>query len=258
MAGLRLLCHLLLIAFLAYGPAARAQVMQLRTFSQDAFAAKYNRGNSDRPGICVEIIRAVERIDPDMRFSGLDMKASTARIELALDRGQIDVFFGLIKTPERARRFVLAGAPLYSTSQVLVVRKDDPVAVSDWAAIRRLGRNGVILVNEGTGQARYLQEQGGLLIDDRGLTGHSNLQKLLLGRGRFYYVTDMYVSEELAAHHLADQVRILPLRFQREGLYIMFSKVVSPAVVGRVMDNVRKLERSGEMDRIRTRYFLGR
>lgn len=236
-----------------------AEPLRLRTFSQEAFFAKYNLGNPQRPGICIEIIRAIERLDPGLKIMGLETKASTARIEVALATGKIDVFFGLIKTRERAANFVVAGDPLFNTAQLLVARKNDPVEINDWDDVRKLGKNGVVLVNEGTGQAFYLKEQGGLLIDDQGLTGHVNLRKLIMGRGRLFYASDMYVAEELALNNkLASEVRILPQRFQREGIYTMFSRKASPELINRIAENLKKLERSGEMKRIRARYFLDR
>lgn len=237
---------------------AFAEPAKLRTFSQEAFFAKYNLENPQRPGICIEIIRAIEKQDPGLKITGLETKASTARIETALATGKIDVFFGLIKTPERAANFWVAEPPLFQTAQLLVARKDDTVNIQDWNDVRKLGKNGVVLVNEGTGQALYLKKQGGLLIDDHGLTGLVNLKKLIMGRGRLFYVSDMYVAEEIAVNNLAAKVKILSPLFQKEGIYVMFSKRTSPEWVNRIVDNIKKLERSGEMKRIRARYFLDR
>ncbi|WP_091191135.1 substrate-binding periplasmic protein [Formivibrio citricus] len=235
-----------------------ADPVKLRTFSQEAFFAKYNLTNPQRPGICIEIIRALEKLDPELKIVGLETKASTARIEAALAAGKIDVFFGLIKTKERAAHFVVAGDPLFNTAQLLVARKNDPIEVKDWDDVRKLGKDGVILVNEGTGQAFYLKKQGGLLIDDQGLTGLVNLKKLIMGRGRLFYVSDMYVAEDLALNKdLASSVKMLSPRFQKEGIYTMFSRKTPPELVNRIVENLKKLERSGEMKRIRARYFLG-
>ena len=68
--------------------------LYVKTISQDGFKAKYNLLNTSHPGICIEIMRAIERIDPDIKFIGLEHNASILRIENQLEQGEIDVFLG--------------------------------------------------------------------------------------------------------------------------------------------------------------------
>lgn len=236
---------------------ASAAPMVVRTYSQEGFEAKYAPSNPQRPGICIEIMRAIEKIDPQIKFVGLDELATTARVEEGLIHGQIDVFFGHIKTPDRAEKYVMPGPFLYKISQVLVVRRNDPVQVTAWDDVRKLGKDGVVLVVKGIGQVDYLNSLGGIIIDDNSRLISANLKKLIAGRGRFYYGSENTVKEAIKLFGLESQVKILPHRFQKEALYASFSRKAPPEIVNRITENLGKLERNGELRRIRARYHVG-
>lgn len=242
-------------AVMLFGSTATwANVTPLKTMSQDGFRAKFNLENPQKPGICIEIIRAIEKLDPKLKFSGLEAKGSTARVETELANGAIDVFFGLIKTPEREAKFNWVPIPLFVNSQVLVARKNDSFTFNNWDDLRRLGKNGTILVNRSSAQSQYLRSLGGLEIDDQSIHVSANLRKLLSERARVYYVSDLYVLEEIEAQGLSKDLKILPPRFEREALYVFFSKKILVADINRVTNALKELEKNGELARIRKRY----
>lgn len=253
--GLTAAC-LVLGMLLVSGGVSFAAPLEVRTISQEGFSAKFNPENEQRPGIMIEIFRAIERIDPGVKFVGYKAKGSTVRVEEELQTGEIDVFFGLAKTSLRAARYHFVEPPLYTTHSVLAVRADDPVQIMSWDDVRALSENGIVLVVRGTSHAQYLWTQGGLLIDDQAVTTPANLRKLLAGRGRFFFGSDINVAEEIEALSVAAQVRILPVRFWETGIYAVFSRKASPAMVKRISDAIRKLDRSGELKKIRARYFM--
>ncbi|SFN34608.1 ABC-type amino acid transport substrate-binding protein [Formivibrio citricus] len=238
------------------GAALAEPLVEIKTISQEGFSAKFNPENEQRPGIMIEVFRAIERIDPGVKFVGYEAKGATARVEEELQTGEIDVFFGLAKTPLRATRYLYVEPPLYITRSILAARADDPVQIMGWDDVRALGEKGIVLVVRGTSHAQYLWTQGGLLIDDQAVTTPSNLRKLLAGRGRFFFGSDVNVAEEIETLKVATQVRILPVRFWETGIYAVFSKKASPAMVKRVGDAIRKLDRSGELKKIRARYLM--
>ncbi|SFN11689.1 glutamate/aspartate transport system substrate-binding protein [Formivibrio citricus] len=236
---------------------ASAAPMVVKTYSQEGFEAKYAPGSTQRPGICIEIMRAIEKLDPGVKFIGVDEMATTARVEEGLTHGQIDVFFGHIKTPDRAARFVFSGPYLYKINQVLVARKDDTVQVNDWDDVRKLGANGVVLAVKGIGQVDYLKSLGGIIVDDNSRLISANLKKLVAGRGRFYYGSENSVREAIEKLGMESQVRILPKRFQKEAIYVSFSRKAPPELVNRINEDLARLERNGELRKIRTRYQVG-
>lgn len=230
--------------------------MAVRTISQEGFSAKFNPENEHKPGIMIEIFRAIEQIDAGVKFVGYEAKGATARVEEELVTGEIDVFFGLAKTPERVQKYRYIDPPLYSTRSVLAVRADDSVQIAGWDDVRALGGGGVVLVVRGTSHAQHLWAQKGLLIDDQAVTTPANIRKLLAGRGRFFFASDINMAEEIQTMGIAAQVRILPVRFWETGIYAVFSKKAPSVMVKRITDDLRKLERSGELKKIRARYFM--
>ena len=63
----------LLSALLGLTAPAPAQELTLRTVQQSGSLAKYDpNGGPQRPGLCLEMLRAVQHVDPGLRFSGLD------------------------------------------------------------------------------------------------------------------------------------------------------------------------------------------
>jgi hypothetical protein len=65
----------------------------LRTAIQSGSLAKYAPDDAENPGLCLEMLRAVERVDPGLHFVGLDLRAPLLRVERLLAQGEIDVFF---------------------------------------------------------------------------------------------------------------------------------------------------------------------
>lgn len=250
MAMLRLL---LLVLVCVSGP-VQAGLVVLRTASQEGLRAKFDIGSRERPGVCIEIMQALQRLDPELHFTGIADSMSTARVEKELETGRLDVFFGFLKTPERLRRFQFADPPLFMQSSRVAVRSDDPVRVMSFDDIRALGLNGVILATQGTAHVSFLNKQGGLIVDDGARTSDANLRKLVMGRGRFYYQGDLNLGFDIQAYGYAGRVRMLPVTFNHEGQYVVFSRRVSAVVVARVARGLQELERRGELQAIYRRY----
>jgi polar amino acid transport system substrate-binding protein len=222
---------------------------------QEGYAAKFNPANKEKPGTAIEMVRAIERIDPQIRVNGLESCASTARIFSELGAGRIDVLFALAKNPEREALGVFIDPPLYTTYQRLAVRQDDDAAIESFDDIRKLGKEGVILVAAATSQATFLKKQEGLALDDGAANTEENLRKLVAGRGRFNYASEMGLEGDLARLGLAGKVKVLPVKFQKEDVYAIFAKKVPASTRERVSAAIAKLRKSGELERIYGKYL---
>ncbi|RZL28625.1 MAG: hypothetical protein EOP35_25940, partial [Rubrivivax sp.] len=91
----------LLLAFA--GTAAAAQeppaLVQLRTVQQAGAIVKYDpAGAPSRPGLCMEVLRAVEQVDPRLSFTDLERQVPLKRVERLLAEGAVDAFFCLLKS----------------------------------------------------------------------------------------------------------------------------------------------------------------
>jgi glutamate/aspartate transport system substrate-binding protein len=231
-----------------------APAIELRTAAQDS-SPKYYLENGKMKGLCIDIMRAIEVTDPELKFSGQESFYPTLRIEESLSHGEIDVFCGMIRTPGRESKLTFIDVPLYHTITRLAVNSSDQVEIASLGDVRKLGKNGVILVVHGTAHAEFLAQQGGLLIDDGARTTAHNIRKLLAGRGRFICQTDLALADELKRRGLANKVRILPLVVKSEAQYLAVSSAVPPDVVFRLRKALKKLQETGELTRLRMYYL---
>lgn len=231
-----------------------AKTIIIKTVSQEGFTSKYNLSNKEKSGICIDIIRAIEKIDPEVKFVGLESSDVTARIEESLGNGVIDCFFGLARTDERANRFILLEPPLYSSNQCLFVRNGDSVIINSFDDVKKLGKAGVILVIRGTTQEAYLKSIGGLIIDNGSVDTVGNLKKLMSDRGRFYYGSDINTIEEINYKVFKKSLKVLPVRFQPSDICIAFSKQSMSKVVVRIQKDLKKLYDSGKLTKIYQKY----
>lgn len=235
----------------------RAQpALRLRTCSQAELPLKFALHNERRPGICIEIIHALQKLDPGLQFLGLERALPLKRVALELASDQLDLFFSMIDTPNRISLGVdfLNEPMLYESRHQIAVRADDQVAVNSFADIARLGDAGVVLVTHGTAYAEHLQNVPGLRVSRLALGNAQNLRMLLAGRGRFFYHAGSTLRSHIEAEGLQERVRILPTVFKVDAQRVAFSPRLAPEVRARLVAGLRQLDRSGELQRLRERY----
>jgi len=240
-------------------PTARAASIIVATAAQEDAAPRYELekstgGESVVGGICIDILRAIERVDPQIRFSGDQNRLPLRRVQLALQFGEIDAYCGLNKSAEREQWSVFIEPPLYALDYTMAVNANDEVQIRSFDDVRRLGANGTILVMSGSESAARLHSLGGLDIDSSGTGQEANLRKLLAGRGRFFYRHALGLRAEIHRLGLEDKIRILPVSLDKEFQYLLVSKKAPPEVVDRLRRAVVKLQSGGELARIMAKY----
>lgn len=241
-------------ALLGACAAAHAEPLTVRTAAQDNNVLKFDTTSASRPGICVEVMRAVERLDPDMRFTGWNTPMALPRVEQRLAQNQLDALCALIKTPEREARFGFIDVPIYTAHHRIAVRADDAVQVTSLDDIRKLGADGVVIVGKGTSHEAYLRNLGGLLLEASSGSTDVNLRMLAGGRGRFLYHTENALLRYIEDGKLSGKVKLLPTVFKSE--YLLFA--VSPAWPQTHRDRLEavltKLSQRGELAKIYANY----
>lgn len=236
---------------------SQAQPLRLRTASQAELPLKFDLGNPERPGICVEIIKALQAIDPGLVFDGLERQLPLKRVVQELAANELDLFFSMIDTPERRGQVDFLDSPvLYESHHQVAVRADDKVQVANLAELLQLGAQGQLLATHGTAYAEYLAAQSGQPLSKLALTNSQNLKMLLLGRGRFFYHAGSTLRSQIALEGLQDRVRILPTIFKVDEQRVAFSRRLAPAHRRRVVAALRLAEGSGELQRLRERYLV--
>ncbi|MCG2586053.1 ABC transporter substrate-binding protein [Massilia sp. TS11] len=247
----RLLACLLLLPPFALG----APVVELRTSAQLATAPKFiSKGRTEVVGLCVDVFRALERIDPGLRFSGDQQWRVTARIEDELERGQLDVACASVRSREREARYQFIDVPIMTARYFLLARADDPVQVNNWADLLALAPNNSMLVVKGFGILGRLREVGLSNIDDGALDNSTNLQKLVAGRARFFIMRSPGIDSLLRETGLEAKVRVLPAMLEQQPLFMMTGRHLAAATQQRLTRAIIRLEQSGELHRILVRW----
>ncbi|OFZ29054.1 MAG: hypothetical protein A2622_13255 [Bdellovibrionales bacterium RIFCSPHIGHO2_01_FULL_40_29] len=232
---------------------AQAKVKTLKTYAQDSALVKYNVADAAKPGICSEIIKKVESIDPDIKITGATEYAPLSRVEPMLESGQIDVFFCLLKSAERIKKYNYASIPLYTIKHVMAVRADDDVKISNYEDVRKLGKEGTVLVTFGSTLVKTAQAEK-LTVDDSAKTDEQNFSKLLDKRARFFYGQDMTLLTAIKNAKLEGKVKIIEANFKEEPLYLATSKKLSEDIFNKLQADLEKLKKSGDLDKISAKY----
>ena len=243
---------LLMLALQANGAARAAEPILVRTAMQSGALAKYAPDDAASPGLCLEILRAVERIDPGLRFVGLALRAPLLRIERMLALGEIDMFFCLLKSPERARQWHYLPVPLYRIRQMAVQRISDPTELRSMADLVAAGLKKPVLVPQGTLLAATLHRANvaiGFAPSER-----EALQMLQLGRTDVVYGQDVNLLRNIRAAGLGDRVRLSPTVCQEADQYATGSKRMSPELALRLTQALQQLERDGSLRAIAEKY----
>jgi polar amino acid transport system substrate-binding protein len=245
--------------FVALLAAAPAGAIDIRTGAQEGaapkFVAQMVEGKPRIGGLCIDIMRAVEHVEPELRFVGDQRWFPHVRLEAGIAHGQFDLVCGLIRTPERESMHGFIDTPLFEVDYLLTVRSNDTVQVQDWVDVRNLGEQGVVLTMHGYGGVlSYMQKIGGLRIDAGGRDSKVNLEKLLAGRGRFFVHRNPGIYGEVARSGLQDKVKVLPVVMYKESFYMMVARSMSGETREKLSRALLRLSGNGELAQIANRW----
>lgn len=245
---MRPIIFLLMTGFAA--PACMAEQVLLRVAAQSESEPKFIPAGTSIAGNCIDIFRAIEKVDPDIKFAGDQRWMPLKRIEAMAAAKQLDAICGLIRNEERIAAYKIPDTPLFTVTYHLLARIDDPVNIKSWEEIRKLGDDGVILVNGGSGPVNTLTKAGNLKIDSAASSTGTNIEKLLAGRGRFFYYRQPGLNSEIKKSGHASKVRILPATFDSQVFYMMLGAHVGKVAESKISQALSTLNESGELKRI--------
>jgi len=201
-------------------------------------------------GLCVDIMRAIEIVEPGLKFVGDQQWMPLTRIAAEMAGGLQDAACALQHTSERDKKFLFLEPALYPVDYMLLARIDDPVVINNWSDVRNLVPKPIILVNRGFGVASTLAEMSGIQIDASSSETRLNLEKLLAGRGRLYFHRGPGIPKMLERAGVSKKIKILPTSMLRTEFYLVLSLHVDQATVQRVRRAVQTLHQSGELKRL--------
>ncbi len=231
--------------------AAAEAPVQLRTAAQEGSEPKFIADGQERiGGLCIDLMRAVEQIDPGLRFVGDQQWKPLIRVNAELANGTEDVACALQRTPLREQLLNFIGPPLYTIDYHFLVRSDDNVTINHWDDIRKLGPETVVLVNRGYAAGEILAAMGTFKVDASSPRAELNLHKLIIGRGRLYFHRGPGLHKLLERTGTAGQVTILPQVMYSAKLYFATSRQVDRKISERLAKALYVLEKKGELERL--------
>ncbi|WP_426210141.1 transporter substrate-binding domain-containing protein [Massilia sp. TWP1-3-3] len=128
-------CALAVIAALAH---AQAAPITLRVLAQESIPPKWIVGRGKLTGLCPDILAAIEKVEPGLRFARELETRSLPFLKQGLASGAIDGARALLESERRRQIAVIAGPPLYTVKHRLAARRDDRTTVSSMAELVRL------------------------------------------------------------------------------------------------------------------------
>ncbi len=233
------------------GLAAHAQELTLRTVQQAGSVVKYNADPAAaKPGLCQEILRAVEKQDPGLHFTGLEHSVPLRRVERLLADGLIDAFFCLLKSPEREKQWRFVPVPLYTIRHVVVQRAGDLRTLDTLADLAAASRHKRVLVMRGTALAQRLLAADVAISEVT--TEREALQMLMLGRADVIYGQDINLQRHLGDAKL--DAKIGRTVFLEEPQYLALRADLPAAHEERLTQALRKLEKDGTLRQLADKY----
>ncbi len=223
--------------------------LDVRTTAQDS-QPKFIKDGSTVTGLCVDIFKAIERTDPELKFPVLNTFTPLPRTEALLLNGTLDIACGLAATKDRREKFDIIDIPAYSTHMVLAARKDETADIKSFDDIRKLGADAIVLTVTQTVQAELAAAQPGLKVDSGAKDTSQNLQKLVAGRGRFVLHNDFALVDEIKRDNMGDKVKLLPTQLTTEGRFFIVSRKAQPGLKDKLTTALDKLSKSGELAKI--------
>lgn len=234
---------------------AGATPISVRILAQGSVVPKWIVDGGKVTGVCPDILAAIEKIEPRLRFARHVETRSIALLEQGLENGKIDAACALLDTGRRRQVARVVGPPLYMVRHRLAARSDDPVTVGSMAELARLKPLITTLRNASyAGQLRAL----GLDVDDSSGDNTVNLKKLIAGHGRFFYISELTLAWLMEQEAFKGKVRMLDWVVKQEPIYFHVSKRAPPGADQLVGQALVKLKDTGELARIYERWSLAR
>ncbi len=248
------LLHLAFAAGLLASATHVAWAGQTLTSGQRGINVRVGADPNREPNFTHDLIIAINQLDPTLHLTIKDGYSSLRRVDNDLALGDVDVFFGIRKSEERAKVLnFLEDVPLYCIDYRVAVRMDDQADPRSLDDIRALGSDAVILAVQGRLYTGLLKQKPGLNVDDGSVSAEANLQKLLDHRGRFFFADSNLLKYVVKKLNQESSVRILPGVFETDVLYAVTSKFLEPEVVSKIQTALLNLEKSGDLAKIRAK-----
>ena len=230
--------------------------IELKTAAQDSSPKFYMDAGGSMAGICVDILKAIDKeAGLDINISGYDYFIPARRYKVMLEKGQLDLMCGLSKNPEREKKFKYIDIPLYQVKHLLVSRKELDLQIK---SIDDVHNNRLLVLSiHGTGTAKYGKRIFGDNLYSSGINNPEVLLKMLISnRGDLAYYHNLGLLHQIKKSHLSGKVIIHPVVPREYSHYLVMSREVPQDIVGEIYGLVNKLKKDGSLDKIFSSYVV--
>lgn len=251
---MKLLLFTLLASHILLVGRTMATPVTLRVMAQESIPPKWIAHRNGVRGLCPDIMAAVEKIEPRLKFARPIEIRSIPFLEQGMERGTIDGACALLDTERRRAIAQIAGPPLYAVRHRLAARSGDNVTVGSMAELAAL--KPLINTQRNASYAGQLRALG-LEVDDSSGDNTVNLNKIVAGHGRFFYINELTLNWMLQYEGFKGKVRMLDWVIREEPIYFHVSKKTPAASVLLLDRALRKLEANGELAKIYASWSRG-
>ena len=246
------LTAMLAILFAALPFAAAASDLVLRVTGQESLPPKWiQQEGSPSTGVCPDILAAISRIEPRIRFTGQDDIRSVLVIEQNLRLGTADIACALVSTPLRRHIAIAIPQPLYISRQRLAAAADDTAEINSLDDLARL--KPLVTTSRGAAYIDQLRSRG-ITVDDSTASNLTNLRKIVAGHVRYFYMNELTLHGLIREQKLQDKVKLMPAILKEDSMFLWVSKKAPPQAAQLLVAAVKKLSDSGELARIHARW----
>ena len=232
--------------------AAAASDFVLRVTGQESLPPKWiPQDGRPSTGVCPDILAAISRIEPRLRFTGLEDIRSVLVIEQNLRLGTADIACALVSTPLRRHIAIAIAQPLYVSRQRLAATADDTGEINSLEDLARL--KPLVTTSRGAAYIDQLRERG-IPVDDSTGSNVTNLKKVVAGHVRYFYMNELTLHWLIRELGMQDKVKLMPAVLKEDSMFLWVSKKAPPQAVPLLAAAVKKLSDSGELARIYARW----
>lgn len=230
---------------------SQAHTIAVRILGQESIPPKWvAKDSGGLEGICPDILSAMEKAEPRLKFTGHDEFRSVPVIEQGLETGAVHAACALLDSDKR-RKIAYQSVRLYTVKHRLAATAVDKAVVDSIDDLVKL--KPLITTSRGAAYSEQLRQLG-LEVDDSTGDNVTNLRKILGGHGRFVYMNEMTLVWLIREQRLQDKVRILPAILKEEPIYFWISKKTDAQAAQLMQQALQKLQRNGELNRIYERW----
>ncbi|WP_083941351.1 substrate-binding periplasmic protein [Pseudoduganella violaceinigra] len=231
--------------------AANEDVLVLHAMGQESLPPKWLLSDGQAAGLCPDILAAIARLEPRLRFTGQQEFRSVLVIEQGLLSGSVHVACALLDTATRREIADPVEQPLYISRQRLAAAAGDTAVVNNLDDLARL--KPLVNTSRGAAYIDFLRDRG-IEVDDSTGANLTNLKKILAGHGRFFYMNELTLHWLIRENKLQDKIKLMPAVLKADPLYLWVSKKAPPQAFAMLANAIGRLQDSGELARIYARW----